>query len=207
MTGSPIFKGSAQRGLDAREAAWRRSGDDPLATVLTAMVLRAGQLINRDAVRRGKPAPLTLSEHLGKALLDHGLTLSDSEAGFRTGAGLLTRLLLGDEPKNHPDIAAGALRLLAALRAAGERADPGLTWLTSLIAHRVGGKRMQDPLRKLLYEDMSGGLRRGGNVCCLRDSWDPQPGPSMPGGRVAATTLRGLAMVWPCCYSAPFQGR
>ena len=194
MTGSPIFKGSAQRGLDALGPTWRKSGNDPLATVLTAMGLRSAQLINRDSVKRGKQPPLFLDKRLDKDLHADALSLGKRGSGLRTAAGLMSRILLGDEPADHPDIEAGAVRLVAALSSAGERADPAQTWLASLVAYLVGGEQAWVPMRKALVAHVLGREHKGGHACCLRGSWDPAPAPSMPGGRVASTALHALGL-------------
>jgi len=194
MTGSPIFKRSAQRSLDALGPTWRGSGDDPLATALTAMSLRSAQIINADRVKRGKKASLVVEARLAKQLHTVGIALGAQGADFRTASGLWTRILLGDEPDEHGDIHAGALRLVAAVRAAGAQADPGLTWLVSLIAYQIGGKEVWAPMREALTQHTIALERKGGHACCLRGSWDPRPDPSMPGGRTAATVLHALSL-------------
>ncbi len=70
MTGSPIFKGAAQRALDfialARNPyfAWRygiKPGDnDTSVTGYMSMVIKSAELINQDAVQAGQPAPLAV---------------------------------------------------------------------------------------------------------------------------------------------------
>jgi hypothetical protein len=72
MTGSPIFRGSAQRALDfialARNPyfAWRygiKPGDnDTSVTTWMVMCLKSAMLIDEDAIRNGHEAPLTVDE-------------------------------------------------------------------------------------------------------------------------------------------------
>ena len=72
MTGSPIFKGAAQRALDfialARNpyGAWRygvKPGDNDTSVMgWMMMALKSASLINKSAVRRGKRAPLVIDE-------------------------------------------------------------------------------------------------------------------------------------------------
>ncbi len=195
LTNSPIYKGPAQRGLDALESTWRRSGNDPLATVQAAMGLRLAQHINSDATRRGKAAPLTLPRALGTALLADARTYAAGDSNFGIAAGLLTRLRLGeDDLYKTPELGAAAKPLRRAFLAAAGQDDPGLTWLTSLANYNIPGSQNWKPMNKALGKHLVDRGRTGGHVCCLRGSWDAQPDPSMPGGRVAATALRCLTL-------------
>ncbi len=97
MTGSPIFKGSAQRCLDfvalARNPyfAWRygiKPGDnDTSVTAWMTTALKSAALINANSIRQGKPAPLSIDENAFKgvrAWLEKITDTSNGRAGYVT---------------------------------------------------------------------------------------------------------------------------
>jgi hypothetical protein len=91
MTASPIFKGSAQRGLDfsfqARNpgSGWRygvKAGEtDTSVTAWMAAGIAAAIAVNRDAQDQGRPAPLTVDP----GAVPGALAWVDSATDFRTG--------------------------------------------------------------------------------------------------------------------------
>ncbi len=94
MTGSPIFKGSAQKALDFvllcknPGSVWRygvKPGDDDTSvTAWMAMPLIAARWINQDAEAHGRPAPLRFETDAFAAVLTWLDRMTDPETG-RTG--------------------------------------------------------------------------------------------------------------------------
>ncbi|MDF1700057.1 MAG: hypothetical protein P1V36_02710 [Planctomycetota bacterium] len=193
MTGSPIFKGSAQRGLDALDATWRASRDDRLSTVLTAMCWRSAEIINEDCKRRGKPLALTLDAKLREALLKQAAHLESVTGDLELACALVTRLMLEPEAWKHDDVKSGAMQLAKAVAASGADTPPVLAYLTTIACFRVG-YRAWKTYRKTLERDVNDTQLRDGHVCCMRGSWDVRGRPFVPGGRVAATALHALCL-------------
>ncbi len=92
MTLSPIFKGSAQRALDfiafARrpDSAWgyrlRDGSGDAITTGLSLFPIRSAQLINKDAVARGRRAPLVVDEKAFPHSIAWLRTLTNERTGY-----------------------------------------------------------------------------------------------------------------------------
>ena len=61
MTGSPIFKGAAQRALNYLALHVDEALEDPPAAALCYATLKAASLINKDATKRGKSPPLVIA--------------------------------------------------------------------------------------------------------------------------------------------------
>jgi len=91
MTGSPLFRGSAQKALDfialARNPyfAWRygvRPGDnDSSVSGWMMMALKSAKLVIEDAVRRGKPVPLVIDEEAFDGILAWVDKMTDPDTG------------------------------------------------------------------------------------------------------------------------------
>jgi len=194
MTGSPIFKGSAQRALDALSRVWWAAGDDPLATVLTAMTLKSAQVINADCRKRGKPEPLSVDAGLVKHVRADAESFDGGKGDLRAACGLLARILLGEDARKTPDIRAGAVRLVKAIGKFAADADPAFVWVSSLVCYQVGGRDAWKPMCKALRTYVIDDQRRDGHACCRRGSWDPRAGPGLAGGRVAATALFAMCL-------------
>lgn len=192
MTGSPIFKGSAQRALDVLEPLWSAS-DDSLATSLTAAVLRSAELINKDARERGRPEPLRLDAELGDRVRSYARRFDVDDGGMDAACWLLARIFLGEDPGKEADIAAGALALAGAMETAGSRSDPVHLWLATLVCYQAGAKAWK-VMKGVLDKHVVEGQRRDGHACCLKGSWNPRSDQVVPGGRVAATALSAMCL-------------
>lgn len=204
-TGSPIFKGSAQRALAALAPLWS-GADEELATPLTAAVLKSAAIINADARKRGKPEPLHVDAGLGDRLHGYARRFDVADGSAAAAGWLLTRIFAGEDPRKTADITTGALALARALEASGRRSDPAHLWLGTLVSFQVGKqpwKTMKTVLDKVLIE----GQRKDGHVCCYRGSWDPPGGASLPGGRVAATALGAMCAQFFYRYDRVFGSR
>ena len=91
MTGSPIFKGSAQRGIDfiaqsqSPRAGWglrvRDGTSDPVLSGLMMIPIKSALLLNADAVERERQPPLVV----GATMLDDALAWMELRTDFGTG--------------------------------------------------------------------------------------------------------------------------
>lgn len=193
MTGSPIFKGAAQRALSALGSAYQRTREDMLPIALTAMALKSALLINEDAIRRKKKEPLAVDDTLKELLLRHVQGIDLDTGDFSAACALLTRLLLEADAYKAPEVKAGALVLAKALAARTDAVDPAMLFFSSLACFRVGRnpwKIMKGVLTKHAIETQ----RKDGHTCCAKGSWDPHEPARVPGGRVAATALNALCL-------------
>lgn len=217
MTGSPIFKGSAQRALEfvarARDSdgGWRAVGGDASVTAALLLPLVAAQRVIDDQTARGRPAPLELDPALLAALRAWAWARSTPEALAAPGgegppallsraaegsAALLARVLLGENPREAPALAEGAafLRTRLPRRDAGEAGvDLNAWYFGTLAAFQFGGdlfNEWQGALRRAVLESR----RREGTPCGYRGSWDPLGPGAAEGGRVWSTALMTL-----CC--------
>jgi len=243
MTDSPIFKGSAQRALDfiaiCRNPyfAWRygvKPGDnDTSVTGWMALVLRVAKLVNQDAIKRGKPAPLTIDEDAFegiRAWLDkmtdpawgrvgyiqrggqpaRPQELIDKFPGERsesmTAVGVFTRILLGEDPRRTPVIQKGA-KLIANLPPVWNPTSGDIDmyyWYYGALAMYQMGDVHWRPWRAKLVEALLEHQRQDTTWCMYRGSWDPM-GPWAPdGGRVYATALMALCLATDHRYDRVF---
>ncbi|MDJ0521336.1 MAG: hypothetical protein QNJ90_04605 [Planctomycetota bacterium] len=194
MTGSPIWKGSAQRGIDALEGIWSRSSEDALSTVLTAMVLKSAEIINTDARKRGKPEPLRRSAVLRERVLRYARGMRCEAGGLRSTCRLFTLILLDEAWRQDATIREGAAEVMASLEKAGPRADPAHRWLGVLVCYQVGRKVWDLAKKRVVEKHIVETQRRDGHACCLKGSWDPPKRASLPGGRVTATATAALSL-------------
>ena len=193
MTGSPIFKGSAQRGLDALGPVWRASRDDRLPTLLTAMVIKSAELVNEDAVKRGKTAPLTTDAELRAAVLRRARRLDDHGTDLEVACKQMTLIFLDADPMKDAALLAAVDRLSVRIAADPARVDPVTFWVSTLACFQVGRrpwKRMRDAMDAAVHESQA----KGGHVCCLRGSWAGDEVRAIYGDRVAATALRSMCL-------------
>ena len=233
MTGSPIFKGSAQRALDfialARNPyfAWRygiKPGDnDTSVSGWMMMALKSAQLINKDAIKRGKPAPLTLDESAFdglKAWLDKVTDPDYGRVGYvqrgtgparpqelvdrfpgekseaMTGAGMLARIFMGEDPRKSSIIKLGA-DLCAKLPPTWNTTDGSIDmyywYYATLAMFQVGGKHW-DIWKKGMEKAMVENQRRDTDYCEYKGSWDPIGPWGLDGGRVYSTAVLALCL-------------
>jgi hypothetical protein len=232
MTGSPIFKGSAQRSLDfialARNPyfAWRygiKPGDnDTSVSGWMMMALKSAEIVNKDAIKRGKPAPLTLDESAFdglRAWLDKvtdpdygrmGYTTRGSgparpqdlvdrfpgeKSESMTAAGMLARVFMG-ENRNSAIIKKGA-ELCAKLPPRWDASDGSIDmyyWYYATLAMFQVGGRYWDVWKRGMEKAMVETQRKDTDHCQYKGSWDPI-GPWGPdGGRVYSTAILALCL-------------
>ena len=198
MTGSPIFKGSAQRALDALAATCDAAGDDPVATALVALCLGSAGIVNRDALEQGRPAPLALDADLVARVLREVRSWPLDGGDLRAACGLVARVALDPDHATDAELRAALTSQVEALVTQAGARDPLHTWLVALASRELGG-----PTRVRLRQAVSGGAlgtrsRSDGHPCCHFGSVDPTAHMRLPGGRTTATALAALAgaAVW-----------
>ncbi len=233
MTESPIFKGSAQRclqfiGLSRNPYfAWRygvKPGDnDSSVTGWMMMAIKSAKIINADALRRGKQAPLAVDDNAFdgiRAWLDKMTDPDYGRVGYiqrgsgparpkelvdrfpaeksesMTAVGVLARIFMGDDPRKDKVIQQGA-DLLAKLPPTWNPSDGSIDmyywYYGALGIHQVGGKHW-----KIWKEAMDKAIvetqRKDTTYCVYKGSWDPI-GPWGPdGGRVYSTAVLAMCL-------------
>ncbi len=233
MTGSPIFKGSAQRALDfvahTRNPyfAWRygvKPGDnDTSVTGWMAVPLHAARLINQDAIKRGKPAPLTIDEQAFegiKAWLDKVTDPGTGRVGYiqrggsparprelvdrfpgessesMTAVGVLLRIMGGEDPRTSKRVKKG-LALIAkkppVWNLTNGRIDM-VYWHWGMQAmFQAGGEHYRGWLRAAKGAIVDT-QRLDTTACSYQGSWDPVGPWGLDGGRVYSTALMALTL-------------
>jgi len=233
MTGSHLFKGSAQRGLDFIAAArnpymaWRygvKPGDnDTSVTAWMMMALKSADLINKDAIKRGKEAPLTTDAGAfdgARAWLDKVTDPDLGRVGYvqrgtgparpqemvdrfpaekseaMTAAGILMRVFLGEDPRKSDPIRKGAdlCRKLPPVWNTEDGSIDMMYWyFGTLSMFQVGGKHWQD-WNAALKPAVVETQRLDTTACLYKGSWDPAGVWGNEGGRVASTALMTLIL-------------
>ena len=186
MTGSPIYKGAAQRGLENLTTSWW-SGAPAMTTAVVAAAVCSAQLINKDALARGKTVRLvvdgTLAGRLHQDAKDVDATRADQEAA----SALFARCVLGENLTADAIALTGLLSLRRHMKLAGRATDPILAYFTAVATYHSSGKHWE-AVKKLLDTDaFMGAQTRRGAWCCAKGSVDPREGTG--NGRVAATAL------------------
>ena len=228
MTESPIFKGSAQKALDflalARNPyfAWRygvKPGDnDTSVTGWMMMALKSAQLINTDAKKRGRPAPLVVDEDAFdgiRAWLDKMTDPDYGRVGYiargqgparpqglvdrfpaersesMTAVGVLARIFLHEDPRKSDLVKKGVdlcLRRLPTWNPADGSIDMYYWYYASLALFQVGG----EPWKRweaAMYAAIVPSQRMDGTYCGSKGSWDPLDPWGAEGGRVYSTAV------------------
>ena len=212
MTGSSIFKAPAQKALDfialARNPyfAWRygvKPGDnDTSVSGWMMMALKSAKLVNEDALKRGRPAPLVIDEEAfdgirawveGRTDPDTGRTgyldrgspparpreMVDRFPGDRsesmTGVGMLARIFCGEDPRRSEVIQKGA-RLCAALPPTWNTTDGSIDmyywYYATLAMYQVGGRPWRT-WNEALKTAVVDNQRKDTTYCLYRGSGDP----------------------------------
>ena len=233
MTGSPIFKGSSQRALEfialSRNPymAWRygvRPGDnDTSVSSWMIMPMKSAQIINADAVARGKPKPLVLDEAAFDGMRKWLDKMTDPETGrigyqtrgsktarpaemmdrfpaekseAMTAAGLLARTFLGEDARKSPVMQKGfaLLRSLPPVWNADDGSIDMMYWYKgALAAFQVGGETW-NIWHEALAKQIVPTQRLDTDFCQYKGSWDPAGVWGPDGGRVASTALMTMTL-------------
>jgi hypothetical protein len=246
MTESELLKLPAQRALNFIAISrnpyfvWRygvKPGDnDSSVTGWMMMALKSAQLINADAVKRGKPAPLILDEEAFDGVRAWFDKMTDPDYGrvgyiargsgaarpqelvdrfpaekseSMTAVGMLARIFLGDDPRRDPLIKKGAdlcAKLLPTWNVNDGSIDMYYWYYATLALFQIGGEH---------WTAWSGALGRAaipnqrldGTYCSFKGSWDPVDPWGPDGGRVYATALLAMCLEVHYRYARIFEDR
>ncbi len=233
MTGSPIWKGSAQRALDFIALSrnpyfvWRygvKPGDnDTSVTGWMMMALKSAALINQDAIKRGRKAPLVLDTSAFdgvRAWLDKVTDPDSGRVGYvqrgtgsarpqelvdrfpsekseaMTAVGVLARIFAGEDPNKSAIIQKGAA-LCANLPPTWNASDGSIDmyyWYYGTLAmFQVDGKPWKT-WRAAMDKAIVQSQRKDTDWCLYKGSWDPIGPWGHDGGRVYSTALMAMCM-------------
>ena len=197
MTGSPLWKEAAQRGLDHLPFSARSSSVDELpVTAFSIAALASAEIVNEDARQRGREIHFRHDPGFASDLLVTAQELSDSRDPYEAAVGLFGRIVLGGEPARGMGLR-GAARI-ACLQPPVRTAENGridaVQWLFGTLALFQAGGPTWKPWNAQLKRAVIETQRRDGIFCCYRGSWDPVGVGSGRFGRVGATALRALCM-------------
>ncbi len=211
MTESPIFVGSADKALEFLLAARNADGgwgsgvatgmSDVYHTGLAALAIHSAALIDQDAVRRGRPARLSVDTAVLRHAASFVLSKTDAKTGMVNGhardtaIGMVIRLFAGEDPRTSGALQRGARVVLEACTPVWDTSSGTIdlvAWYFGTLAlQRVGGqawKHWSEALQTVLKE----GQRKDTDRCLYLGSRDPL-GPGLEaGGRVQATALMHL---------------
>ncbi|MHC4472149.1 MAG: prenyltransferase/squalene oxidase repeat-containing protein [Planctomycetota bacterium] len=183
-TKSPLLKSSAQRAVDHLEMLrFERYG--AAATTWTVMALRSAVSSGlRVDVRRLEKAGAWFQGNAYHHLAWDGSPPSTLNAV--TAAGVLCRILVGEDPRKSAIAKAGgeSLRRALSIRST-DPLDPGAWYFGTLACYQIGGETWKT-WWPALKEDVIGGQRRKG---CAKGSWDPAGIHGGDLGRVGVTAL------------------
>jgi hypothetical protein len=233
MTESNIYKGPAQKALDFMALSrnpyfvWRygvKPGDnDSSVTGWMMMALKSAKLINEDAVKRGKAAPLVFDEEAFagiRAWLDKMTDPDYGRVGYiqrgsgparpqelvdrfpgeksesMTAVGMLARIFMGDDPRKDPIIKKGAdlcAKLLPTWNTNDGSIDMYYWYYATLSIFQMGGEYWK-AWDGAMNTAMVGNQRMDGNYCSWKGSWDPVDPWGPDGGRVYSTAILAMCL-------------
>jgi len=228
MTESAVFKNSAQKALDFISLSrnpyfvWRygvKPGDnDSSVTGWMMMALKSAKLINEDAVRRSRPAPLVIDQDAFdgiRAWLDKMTDPDYGRVGYvtrgsgparpqelvdrfpgeksesMTAVGMLARIFMGDDPSKDPVIKKGAVlcgKLLPTWSTNDGSIDMYYWYYATLAVFQVGGEDWKR-WKAAMETSMIPNQRLDGTYCGFKGSWDPVDPWGADGGRVYSTAI------------------
>jgi hypothetical protein len=233
MTNSPVFRASAQRALDFIALSrnpyfgWRygiKPGDnDTSVTTWMVFALKSAQLINADAKKHGRPAPLQIDEQAfvgARAWIErvtdpaHGRTgyvargsgparpadqvdkFPASRSESMTAAAMLVRIFTGDKMETSDVLRRGAA-LVAKLPPVWNPDDGSIDmyyWYYGTLAmYQVGGAHWRH-WNEALQRAVVANQRQDTDACSYEGSWDPVGPWGRDGGRVYSTALLCMAL-------------
>ncbi len=202
MTGSPIFKGSAQRAINHIGLTVDTALKDPPAAAICYAVLKSASLINKDAAKRGKSPPLVVADGSLRRLVQGAAAIDLGRTDVEASAALYIRFVEGAAKEERAELGAALGRQINAWDGPSRTAlPPGQAWLLSVAAFCAGGSSWKR-WRRVLQKRPDERVRSDGSFRCFRGTVDPSPTPVFEGGRVAATALQAQmsTLFWTCRF-------